>query len=292
MAKFVHDSKTKRWVIVVPSRINRPHDNDPIPSDKSFHSQTPAKCPFCPGAEKLNTEVFRIGGEPGDTHWRILVMANKYPITDYHEVIVHSPNHDHGLADLPLSQVELILQVYRQRFLYHTQAHHGQVMIFNNHDVHAGASIKHPHSQVVVVPNNISLEILPKEPIKNIVKATDHFTLYCPEFSQWPYELWIAPKKLGYNFGHISDEEITDLAPLLQNSLAFIIKKFSQPGAMHQAGSDNDVPFNFYISHDDDWYIRIIPRLIHRAGFELGTGLSVNVVDPATAAEEYKVGLQ
>ena len=40
-----------------------------------------------------------------------------------------------------------------------------------------------------------------------------------------------------------------------------------------------------------DWYLRIIPRLVHRAGFELGTGLSVNIVDPVKAAEEYKNGL-
>ncbi len=53
---------------------------------------------------------------------------------------------------------------------------------------------------------------------------------------------------------------------------------------------ENDVPYNFYIYHGSDWYLRIIPRLIHRAGFELGTGLSVNIVDPTNAAKEYKEG--
>ncbi|KKR85098.1 MAG: Galactose-1-phosphate uridylyltransferase, partial [Candidatus Woesebacteria bacterium GW2011_GWB1_41_10] len=44
----------------------------------------------------------------------------------------------------------------------------------------------------------------------------------------------------------------------------------------------------FYIHHGKDWYLRIIPRLIHRAGFELGTGISVNIIDPADAADILK----
>ena len=42
--------------------------------------------------------------------------------------------------------------------------------------------------------------------------------------------------------------------------------------------------YNFYIAHSDNWFVRIIPRLIHRAGFELGTGLNVNIIDPKDAA--------
>lgn len=89
-----------------------------------------------------------------------------------------------------------------------------------------------------------------------------------------------------------SDEEITDLALLLPRVLAAIIKKFSGLGALKQKVEPDDetadIPYNYYIYHGPDWYLRIIPRLIHRAGFELGTGLSVNIVDPLTAASEYK----
>jgi transcription initiation factor IIE alpha subunit len=93
-------------------------------------------------------------------------------------------------------------------------------------------------------------------------------------------------------FGEITDEEIKDLVPLLKKSLQFIIKKFREMGAMRKGGDDLDeVPYNYYLYHGTDWYLRIIPRLIHRAGFELGTGLSVNIVDPAIAAEEYRAGL-
>lgn len=307
MAKFVPDLKTKRWVIIASGRISRPHDNTIVPDEEKRHEEkietkepvlapTPEqlkKCPFEPGNEVMNPiELFRVGGANGDPNWRIRVIANKYPITDLHEVIIHSPDHLKDIDELPLEHVELLFQTYRQRYNYHMHEGNGQVIIFNNHDAHAGASLRHPHSQIVVVPSQINLDTVPREPVSNMVIDNKFFHLYCPDFSQWPYELWIAPKKLGTVFGEISDEEIKDLVPLLQKSLQFIIKKFTELGAMRKGGDDLDeVPYNYYLYHGTDWYLRIIPRLIHRAGFELGTGLSVNIVDPAIAAQEYRKGL-
>lgn len=297
---FVHDFRGNRWVIIAPGRVSRPHDNLPAPPG-SFDPS----CPFERGNEALNEEVFRVGGGrgPGDPNWQIRVIKNKYPITDLHEVIIHSPDHDRDVDELPLSQVELILQTYRARYNYHHASEHdGQVLIFNNHDVHAGASISHPHSQLVVVPKEINLETIAREPVNNLVTESSYFSVYCPDFSQWPYEVWIAPlapsdsRGAPYGneippfrsglktFGQISDEEIKDLAVILQKLLRFIIKRFSERGA--------EAPYNYYIYHGPGWYLRIIPRLIHRAGLELGTGLSVNIIDPAKAAEQYRLGLQ
>lgn len=280
MSKFVPDVKTNRWVIITPARITRPHDNVP------FAKQEKPVCPFCPGQEDLNKTVFSVGN--------IRVIANKYPITDFHEVVIHSPDHNRDLDELPQQQVELLLNVYRQRFNFYKEQ--GAVMIFNNHDIHAGASLKHPHSQIVVVPKQINLDTITKEPVQNLVTETKNFSIYCPDFSQWPYEVWIAPKVENTNYGQITDSEIIDLAAIMQKILRFIHKKFTgdkpemkQP--MDKDDETGDVPYNFYIYHGNNWYIRIIPRLIHRAGFELGTGLSVNVVDPGKAAEEYHSGI-
>lgn len=288
MARFVPDSKTRRWVIIAPARISRPHDNVATPD-------VVGQCVFCPGNEKLNPgELFRVGGQDSDQNWQIRVIKNKFPITDLHEVIIHSPDHEKDVDELPLPQVELILSTYRQRYNFHMTARNGKVLIFNNHDPHAGASIHHPHSQLVVVPEQIHLDVVPREPEQNLVTNTKFFTVYCPDFSQWPYEVWVT--LTGDNesvFGQITDEQIADLAPLLQKIIGFIIKKFSSPGSLKQTGTtEQDVPYNYYVYHGVDWYLRIIPRLVHRAGFELGTGLSVNIVDPAVAAQEYKLGLQ
>lgn len=268
MAKFVPDITTSRWVVIAPGRVARPKEID--------HKKQKRICPFCKGNESLTPpEIYRVGdGAPNTPGWKVRVVPNKFPITDLHEVIIHSPDDLKDLDELPKEQVELIFQTFRGR--YQANSPHGNVLIFNNHGEHAGASLLHPHSQLVVIPHQITLEAITFEPFQNVVLENTHFTVYCPDFSQWPYEVWISPKVRNKTFGEISDEQISDLVGILQDILRKFHKRFEKP------------QYNFYIYHGKDWYLRIIPRLVHRAGFELGTGLSVNIVDPSDAAEELK----
>ncbi len=279
MAKYVPDVKSQRWVIITPSRIRRPGEG----------KIKTAVCPFCYGNEKVSgTEVYRLGpGEPNTPDWKVRVISNKYPITDYHEVIIHSPDHKKDWDELALDKVEDILKVYRQRFNFHRE--NGHVLIFCNHGSEAGASIEHPHSQLVVVPKQINLDVLAREPIANIVRENGDFIVFCPDFSQWPYEVWIAPKKTGKFFGDLEDTELSDLADVLQKTIQVLAKYVCVESPYFHEGvpfipSEREFSYNFYIYPDCDWYLRIIPRLIHRAGFELGTGLNVNIVDPADVA--------
>lgn len=285
MAKYVPDVTTDRWVIVAEGRVKRPKETKGVNVNKI--------CVFCPGFEKIpGQELSRIGsGNPEERGWQVRVIKNKYPITDFHEVIIHSPDHVIDLDALGLSQVELVLRAFKDRF----NANHerGHVIIFNNVGEVAGASIHHPHSQLVVVPRQINMDSLTLEPIVNPVFENEGFTAFCPEFSQWPFETWIAPKKSGETFGQISDENIKHLASMLQGTLRRLVFHLSSkeehyhPGMPMVAFRDGPA-YNFYIYHGKDWYIRIIPRLVHRAGFELGTGLSVNIVDPIDAATMLK----
>lgn len=286
MAKFVPDVKTQRWIVIAPSRVDRP-DELAVPGSVK-------NCSFCHGFEaQTPSEILRIGtGEKDKEGWDIRVVPNKYPITDIHEVIIHSPSHEKDIEDLELPHVELLLKVYKDRFYAHKDD--GQVMIFCNHGEHAGASLVHPHSQLVVLPKQINLDALVREPVMNIVDDNKFFVTYCPDFSQWPYELWVSPKDelmkdkaQRETFADVTGEEVKDLAFILQRSLKRMNILYNKPETkkIHQ-----NAPFayNFYIHHGKDWFIRIIPRLVHRAGFELGTGLSVNVVDPTLAAKELK----
>lgn len=281
MAKFVPDVKTQRWIIISPTRQDRPDEH---------HAKAKAHvCPFCEGNEsETPPEIYRIGdGERDKPGWQIRVIPNKFPITDEHEVFIHSPDHKKDISDFEVKHVELLISAYRERFRLH-QAD-GHVMIFCNHGQNAGASLNHPHSQLVVIPRQINLDALVREPVMNIIDENDHFVTYCPDFSQWPYEVWITPKKDNTVFGDISDDEIKSLAFVLQKALRKLLKKHSETdpdyGRIHLI---SPFDYNFYIHHSKDWFIRIIPRLIHRAGFELGTGLSVNIVDPTDAARELK----
>lgn len=284
MSKYVPDIKTKRWVVIAPKRIERPGHQTAPGFAETIQKPT---CPFCAGNESLTPpEVYRVGsGEKDQPGWLVRVVPNKFPITDIHEVIIHSPNDVDDLEKLSLVQVAKVITVYRDRFRAHEND--GQVLIFCNHGVHAGASLTHPHSQLVVVPAQITLDAVSLEPINNIVEDNTYFVTYCPDFSQWPFEVWIAPKEIGKNFGDLTDVEIPDLAKVLQTALRKIEKIYIDPNLSHlHAGVQ--FGYNFYIYHGTNWFIRIIPRFIHRAGFELGTGLNVNVVDPSEAAEILK----
>lgn len=272
MTKYVPDISSRRWLIVAPQRIVKPEDNG-----KKKHV-----CHFCPGHEKLSpNEVYRIGeGEKNKPGWKVRVVANKFPITDMHEVIIHSPYHDKDIIDLPVNYTVNILKAYRERFNFHRK--NGQVLIFCNHGEHAGASLDHPHSQLVVIPPQINLDSLTREPLNNVVSENKFFQVYCPDFSQWPYELWISPKTEKTFFGDITDVEMKDLADIFHKLLKQMYKIYKESHFSMPYG------YNYYISPKENWYLRIIPRFIHRAGFELGTGLSVNIVDPTDAALAYK----
>ncbi|MBI2598921.1 hypothetical protein HYW40_01770 [Candidatus Curtissbacteria bacterium] len=298
MAKFVPDVTTNRWVVIAEGRLKRPHEPAEAKAPAGGAAGGGSKvCVFCPGNENPpaggpGEEVFRIGtGQAYGPGWEVRVIKNKYPITDFHEVIIHSPSDTDDIDRLPLDQVVKIIQTYRQRYNFHSQ--NGHVMIFNNVGENAGASISHPHSQLVVVPRQINIDSLALEPTINVVEDNRKFVVFCPEFSQWPFEAWIAPKAGGEMFGQITDEAIEDLAEVLQNILRRLLTHLSKEreGQCHfhpgvpQVAFEKGPAYNFYIHHGENWYLRIIPRTIHRAGFELGTGLSVNIVDPTEAAE-------
>lgn len=275
MARYVPDILSRRWVIISPQRISRPEDVA-ISKEKI--------CPFCPGNEKITPpEVYRIGdGNSNEPGWRVRVIPNKYPITDFHEVIIHSPDHQKDIEDLSLDHVSLIIKTYKERFNFYRKK--GQVLIFDNHGQHSGASLTHPHSQLVVIPFQINLDTLSREPLNNQVEENQYFDVYCPDFSQWPYEVWIAPKKQSGVFGDINDEEIKDLSQLIKR----VINKLHQIFDQKKLSMEEAFGYNYYIYPQENWYMRIIPRFIHRAGFELGTGLSVNIIDPIQAVEELK----
>lgn len=280
MARYVPDIQTHRWVIIAPGRTRRSHKTD--------ERRT---CAFCYGGEHIsNTEVYRLGtGSPNSANgWRVRVIANKYPITDIHEVIIHSPGEEKDMDMLTLAEVIDVLTVYRSRYQLHSTR--GQVLIFCNHGEDAGASIAHPHSQLVVLPLQINVDALSKEPFTNVVENRGDFVIYCPEFSQWPYETWIAPTRSGTTFGELTNEELAALAQVLQWTLKRLVAHLTSKDVHHHPGvpsvrPERGLSYNYYIYHGKDWFVRIIPRLVHRAGFELGTGLSVNIVDPAKAAE-------
>lgn len=254
--KFIENTISKKWVISSPRRARRPdiaRGSEPV-------------CPFCYGNEDKEKESYRVGGKNGEANWQIKVVPNKFPFAPIHEIVIHSPDHHKNFDELPLSQNELILKTYRQRFLEHQDK--GQVYIFHNHGETGGESLPHPHSQIAVIPDFVKLEITPLLEPEDF-QETEHLKIFCPKESEWPDEAWIMPKKSGKFYGEIEDEEVKDLA----KSLYRLIQIFD-------LRHGHEFPFNFYIAPFKGWYLRIVPRIKTLGGFEVGTNVSVNTQDP------------
>jgi UDPglucose--hexose-1-phosphate uridylyltransferase len=257
--KFIENKLFDTYVISAAKRAKRPKARNGI--------EPP--CPFCPGSEANDIEVFRVGGTPGDSKWQIRVVKNKYPFAPIHEVVIHSPDHHKNFDELPTFATELILKTYRDR--YNTHRDKGWVYIFHNYGFGSGESLPHPHSQIAVIPDNIPMSIQRLDaPSKNEqAQETANFIIFCPTSSQWPEEIWISPKNRGRTFGEIEDEETTDLAKILYRLIQIVDLRHG-----------HEFPYNFYIYPGYDWYLRIIPRVKTLGAFELGTGIFVNTQDP------------
>lgn len=295
--KFLKNPISNQWVILAPRRARRP----------DISKGTEPVCPFCIGREGDEEELYRVqkiedGGQKTETRiystevitenknllsdfrdpssvlsnpssdWLIRVLKNKYPFAPHHEVIIHSPDHHKNFTELEKSHVEILLQTYRFRFNVHKDD--GYVYLFHNRGLAGGESLPHAHTQLAVIPFEVKPDI-PRLGTPNSRDTSDtffettHFTLFCPQTSQWPDEVWIAPKKRGRAFGEITDDEVSDLAHVLPQLIKILSLRHN-----------NDFPFNFYIYPGGDWYLRITPRLKRLGGFEIGTGIFINTQEP------------
>src|SRR3989344_8636953 len=242
--EFLQNPVSKKWTILSPRRAKRPDAStglEPV-------------CPFCVGREQNEKEVYRVGGQEGDNNWQIRVIPNKFPFAPIHEVIIHSPDHHKNFGELPLTQAELIFKTYRQRFNTHKDK--GQVYIFHNRGEGGGESLPHPHTQLTVIPNKVKMNIPHLDPSltrlfgrsrkailgigpeheKQVQVETRHFYLFSPKTSQWPDEVWIAPKKRTRFFGQISKDEVSDLAYTISRLIQILDLRHG-----------HEFPFNFYI---------------------------------------------
>jgi UDPglucose--hexose-1-phosphate uridylyltransferase len=222
-----------------------------------------------------------------------------------HEVIVESPAHATYLAQQPLEQIELLLRTLQLRYQDLMRDRRFQtVVIFKNHGVEAGTSLAHPHWQLIatpVVPRLLRLKhieateyfdrmgeclytaLLRAELAAGcrVVVRNKHFVALMPYASHTPFETWILPTERQSSFMLVDPEHLRSLAVVLKEMLLKLYTGLDNPAFNLTI---DDVPRG-----DEDkeyflWHIRIIPRLSTPAGFELGSGMSINTVLPEDAA--------
>jgi len=328
------DLVSGRWVIIASERSKRPDDFRPAQTGKKEAGA--GFCPFCPGNEsKTPAEVFAVrdgASSAGGPNWRVRVVPNKFPAltrgappqkkingifesmpgVGVHEVIIESPDHDRELSDLSLEQVGEILRTYRQRIRsIETEAQYQYIQLFKNKGKEAGASLAHPHSQIVatpIIPKGVKEEIYAADRffkrfqecvfcrtireelanIERVIMINTHFAVLAPYASRFPFEMRIHPLRHSPSFSATRDEELPSLAEGLTSVLARLKAILLDPPyniVLHQAPHPG-LARRVWPQIEDifHWYIEIIPVLTHVAGFEWGTGFYINPVPPEGAA--------
>jgi UDPglucose--hexose-1-phosphate uridylyltransferase len=210
------------------------------------------------------------------------------------------------LALLPDEQVARILHVYKERYsLLGMDRRINHVTIFKNHGLDAGASMQHPHSQLIatpVIPSQVQHRL--NEALRHydddgngmfwhrvereiaeqtrIVQKSEHFVAMEVFASATPFATHIFPLRHMASFGDISATEIADPARVLRNLLAKLYVGMEYPDLNFTVRSG---PSDYGSARHFHWYVSVIPRLTRRAGFELGSGMFINTVLPEAAAE-------
>lgn len=293
-------------------------------------------CPYCPGNESM-TEPALIALVAKDgmlqrlsdseescvDGWSVRVFESSYPAVStlsisefsdkphysepaygYHQVVVASPEHNQTLSQISIDQWANVLLVVqdRVRWLY-SQKSVTYVSIFVNSGATAGASVLHPHLNMVTfsaIPPIIEIEAEAYHRYMNDhgtcsacqilgvessgprqILATDSFLTFSPWASIYPYEFWIYPKRHSTSFSKITQKEIGDLALMLRATL----------GGMSKALDGAAFNLVFHLSPEKKnsrqihWHIEVYPQLCAWSGLERGFGVYINGVTPERSAE-------
>src|SRR5260221_4914679 len=291
MQQLLVDELTGDRVILVPARALRP---DPLRLASEPLAASVPPCPFCRGNELATPpEVARVGGgAPDAPGWSLRVVPNKYPIVGdgvagAHEVIIFSPAHDADLAALTESAAADVLVALRDRVRF--QLAHGcrYAQAFVNQGKAAGASIEHPHAQLValdLVPDRAQArldrftpEAFANDQVHLVVDGA--VVVWCPPASPSPFTMRLALADGGARFDDVPDDETRAVGIALRDVIArtqHVLGAVAYNVMIESAPRDHSGAFH--------WWIDVVPRVTITAGFWLAAGLSGKNCVPAGAA--------
>jgi UDPglucose--hexose-1-phosphate uridylyltransferase len=315
---------SRQWVIIATERARRPHQFTVKKKARNQLPPYVPSCPFCPGNEaETPPETFRLPAA-GDWGVRVVPnkfpaltaqaelvrtnIGNKRTISGVgvHEIIIETPDHNNTLALMSDAEVERVIEAYLNRYhctLADSRIEHAT--LFKNHGATAGTSIEHPHSQIIatpIIPGEIrerlesALQFYDdsgqcifcvtlqeeQEEHTRIVHENDHFVAFIPFAALSPFHLWIFPKRHCAGFGSINDAEGAALASILRRVLRKLYDGLGNPDynfVIRTGPKESDKLRHYH------WYVTLIPRVTQTAGFELGSGMFINMALPEESAQ-------
>jgi UDPglucose--hexose-1-phosphate uridylyltransferase len=310
---------TGRWVAIAAERASRPGDFAPRLEPPTSH----LRCPFCPGHEEETPPALETYGRHGE--WLVRVVPNLYPAfegkgdfvvddlgpvfhqapgTGIHEVLVFSPDHRGSWADLDDKQIGLVIAAIRDRMEDHAErasVRYTQTIV--NHGREAGASLEHPHGQLLgipFVPEELQAELegfadqndpcvlcttVDEEEAAGhrVLLADERVMVVCPFWSASPYEMLVIPRTHQAHLAHAAPPDLVAVSRALRDALAALSRLVGNAAynlVFHTAPHRSTDRFH--------WHVHVLPRLTSLAGFEAGTGVLINIVAPEQAASDLR----
>lgn len=318
------DPLSGRWVVVSTGRAERPAAF--IVRTPEVQEDTTRPCPFCPGNEEASPPALETYGPTGS--WLVRVVPNLYPafsgaepfvVTNrgpvftqataggIHEVLILSPDHDASWSMLSDEQAGLVMAALRDRIEEHSQLpnlRYSQAIVNSGRE--AGASLEHPHGQLLgmsFVPRELAEEqarfarfaggcllctTVDAEESEGyrVIYSDDSAVVICPFWSATPYEMLVIPRAHRAHLYRSPTEDLVSVGLALKRSLGQLrdlIGDVAYNLVLHSAPYRVNEPFH--------WHFHVWPKATTRAGFEMGTGVAINIVNPENAAEQLRVAV-
>jgi UDPglucose--hexose-1-phosphate uridylyltransferase len=292
--------------------------------------------PFAPGCEgETPPEVYALrpeGSEPDGPDWQLRVVPNRYPfvaarradettvpgeglepagevaVTGYHEVVIETRSSTGDLADLGDRELEHVVRAWLSRIGEFSRTPGIEwVSLFRNSGPLSGASLPHPHSQLVGLPfvpdrvdglHRARADHFAKAGVCAVceelrtaegrrVSESPRFVVDCPRVSRFPYEQRISPRRHSGEILTLANERdgIEEFSRLLGQQLRAL--KTVLPRLDYNLVLDLP-PVALGQHPAAHWSLEILPRTGGIAGFELASGMWVNAVLPEVAAEKLR----
>lgn len=239
----------------------------------------------------------------------IIGKNGPYSVTDtvgHHEILI-TRDHNKNFPKLSRVQARQVLEAFRDRYLMLlNDPCIAYISMFHNWGPTAGASIYHPHYQFIAVPIippdvahslrgseryfrknkkcvHCAMIDFEKKHRKRIIYENSGAIAFAPFVSKGAFEVRVFPKKHLAYFENTLDADMDFVSDALQNALKKIQKNLKDPDYnffIHTAPLKDKKKYLMY-----HWHIEIVPKISRNAGFELGTGIEINDVDPDAAAK-------
>ncbi len=313
MAELRWHPLTRDWVMIASNRQDRPQ----MPKDW---------CPFCPGSGKVpdDYEVYEYDNdfpalsqnppEPDD-------VANDFfrvkPAYGKCEVILYSPGHTVTLPELSVEHIEKLVDLWIERFhVISSDPKIKYVFIFENRGEAVGVTMPHPHGQIYgysFVPKKLELELasakaykeekgncifcdMRREELaaqKRIIFQDEHFTVFLPFFTEYPYGVYIISNRHCQNIAEFTAQEKASFAKTLRNTVGMLDSlfgyRFPYMMCMHNApvnGEDTSEYYHFHVEFFPP--MRSETKIKYNASSETGAWAHCNPTCPEDTAEELR----